>query len=290
MIDVIIIGAGLVGSMTAKVLRDEGYSVRIFDSREKLSGSKCASGVWKEGWVNPKIKERVEEGLGTLQKYANIQLLDFYNRDNGKTEEMFYVDWSEICNEDYVDAKVFEVKNKKIEYIPTDSETDWTDEAKYAVLICAGAFTDKILSESGYAPIGIDAYWGNLLVLDGANMKMSVVKTWAPYKQIVALRYKDQGMKFSDGSTVKNPKPDDDRCDKVEARLLQHLEDTFPNLPDTLGVTYYTGLRPYLQDKSINFINTHDKNLFSATGGAKNTIILCGYFAQKLTEMVKNVG
>ncbi len=46
--DVIIVGAGLFGSMTAKYLRKKGFEVVIIDRVDPMAASKGSMGIWKE--------------------------------------------------------------------------------------------------------------------------------------------------------------------------------------------------------------------------------------------------
>lgn len=280
--DVIIIGAGLFGSMTAKYMRKHGYTTLIIDNQNPMAASKCSFGVWKEGWVNKVIKKEVEEGLELLEEFAGgISMKDFFNMDKEVVEKMFYVDCSNILNEKSIDEKVTNIKNNKV---TTDKNTH---TATKAVIVCAGVWTPELLK--GYSNVPkIDVYWGATLDYS-QKIDTSRYTTWAPYKQSVLLKVNDKKFVFGDGATVKNPSTSDPRVETASTRLVQHASDVIGSSDTSLITAVNEGYRPYLAKGFGSMVNKHDKNLFSATGGAKNSTILCGWIAKQLLQMVKDI-
>lgn len=285
--DVIIIGNGLIGSMAAKHFRNNGYEVGIIDSTKPMAASKCSFGVWKDGWVSDKIKQKVEDGKDLLEAVCDgIDEVEFFDTKKEVIVKMSRVDCSKIIEAADIPGDVIAVKDKTVIFMLDGEKFELT--AKKAVIIAAGGYTDYILASSKYPVIGIDQYWGATL-----NVKIPIDQSrifeWAPYKQSVLLQT-NFGFVFGDGASVKNPKPSDKRIEKVSDRLLVHMNDivgTTVNNDKIIAVN--EGWRPYLPASKTEHVNKHDKNLFSATGGAKNTTILCGAIAKELfTLVIKN--
>ena len=286
---VIIIGAGLVGCMTSKVLEDAGYSTLIIDMEHPYAGSKCSFGIWKDGWVNKVIRKEYEEGLDTLEKYAGEKVtIELFNMTKERVDEFYYVDCDNIMNEDFLPAEVTRIENNRVEF--TMEGQKMVGKATVAVVVAAGAFTQTILEDSGYdnAP-KLDVLWGATM-----DVRMPIdesrIQEWAPYKQCILYKVNDKKFVFGDGATVKNPKVDDPRVKKASTRLQEHLNmTTMASVPNSKIKAVNEGYRPYLSKGTPNFINKHDRRLISATGGAKNTTILCGFMAQEVLKTIKKI-
>lgn len=281
--DVIIIGAGLVGSMTARYLNKKGYSTTIIDREDVYAASKCSFGVFKDGWVNENIRDFVDEGVSFLEKVCGkVEEIPFFDMKREIESPMKYVDCNKILMTEYIKGDVDKVKDNKV----------WLGDgtkfvAKKAVVIAAGAFTDKLLVRSNYGSIrNIDSYWGATL---DVNLKIDEnrIMEWAPYKQCVLVR-NGKGFVFGDGASVKNPKSADPRIEKVSIRLIQHLNDTVGSNVNNDNITSLKeGLRPYLPKGQYEYAVKHDDRLISVTGGAKNTTILCAHMAKQVYKLIK---
>jgi glycine/D-amino acid oxidase-like deaminating enzyme len=286
---VVIIGAGLVGSLTAKVLREAGYDSLILDMEHPYAASKCSFGIWKDGWVNDAIRKEYEAGMSTLEKYAGErEVLELFNMKKEKIDEFYYINPAKVLNEEFLPAEVLSVENNKVKFVMEGQK--YMAKATVAVVVCAGAFTQELLENSGYknAP-QMDKLWGATMDVD-MEIEESRIMEWAPYKQCIL--YKTNGKKFvfGDGATVKNPQENDPRVKKASARLQEHLDMvTQIKVPNEKIRSVKQGYRPYLKKGTPKFINKHDKRLFSATGGAKNTTILCGFMAQEVLKQIKKL-
>ena len=277
--EVIIIGAGLFGSMTAKYLKKKGLQVLIIDSKEDMAASKCSFGVWKEGWVNKTIKKEVEKGLPLLEEFAGIKMEEFFNTNKEAVEQLFYVDCRKILNEKFLNEKVISIKNNVVK---TNKETH---TASKAVIVCAGVWTTELLK--GYKNVPkVDIAWGATMDYS-QNIDTSRISTWAPYRQSVLLKIDEKKFVFGDGATVKNPKPEDPRIATASDRLVQHATETIGSSDMSKITDVKEGYRPYLAKGFGSMVNQHDTKLFSATGGAKNSTILCGWVAKSLYALIK---
>lgn len=286
--DVVVIGAGLFGAATARLLAKQGYDVAVVDSNERFAASKCSFGVWKDGWVD-KVKPYLAEGLDLLDEFCGgIETREFF--DLGKEDvvhQFFYADCFKIMtlgpDITVYPHKVHTVQRKAVNLFNGDQIT-----AKKAVIIAAGAYTDNILTQSGFKPRGIDIYWGATM---NVNMHIDECRIfeWAPYKQSILHVLDENNFQFGDGSTVKNPKGDDPRLNKTSERLQLHMNDVVGiNVPHEKIVDVREGYRPYIP-KGQSFINHHGDRIYSATGGAKNSTLVCTYVAQELFKIIQDL-
>lgn len=288
--DYIVIGAGLFGSAIAKALIAKGEVVLIVDSRHPMAASKCSFGIWKDGWINQTIQPFVAAGMADLERIADgIKEVEFYNVEKDRIDIFKQIDCSKILvgKEDVLVGEVKDINKGNIVLDLPDGERIDV-EYKKGVIVAAGAMTPHVLSlaEKATNIHEIDKNWGATLdlniKLDGNRMSQ-----WAPYRQSVLVKIGNH-YSFGDGATVKNPKISDPRIEKASNRLLTHLEDILTVGIDPEKITAVNeGLRPYLKKGTTSFINQHAPWLWSATGGAKNSTILCTYVGN---ELVKHIG
>lgn len=278
-VDVIIIGAGLFGSTTAKYMRSKGLTTCVVDSKHPMGASKCSFSVWKEGWVGSSIKEMYAISLPILQELYEITDIKFFNMKKERFEDFKAIKPTDILNETSIDLEVATIKNDSVTF------TNGTRmAANLAVVVCAGVQTPAILKSSGYDAPEIDSYWGATL-----NVSLTIEEgrmlEWAPYKQCMAVKT-EEGFVFGDGASVKNPTSMDKRIENVSLRLVGHLNDVMGTNVNPDNITFINeGCRPYLK-KGVSLVNTHDSKLISATGGAKNSTILSGYVAAEVYKII----
>lgn len=284
--DVVVIGSGLFGSMTAKHLRANGLEVTIIDSQEPWAASKCSFGVYKEGWI-AKLQSYVEQGLGVINQHTYVGTKTFFDLNKEEEFDMPWIDCEGILDEKWVYAKVDKIKNNMVFVENLTSGNKEVYKGKKGVIVCAGVWTSPILTASGYKGFAFDRLWGATIEVK-QRIDGSRIHQWAPYKQSVLMKRSKNRFVFGDGATVKNPKVGDKRIQVVSERLVQHLNDTaMANIQQESIVAVNEGARPYIP-KDQNFIKQHDKLLWSATGGAKNSTVLCGYIAKTLFEQIND--
>lgn len=285
--DVVVIGAGLFGSMIYRHLTDKGLDVVVIDRQHPMSASKCSFGVWKPGWVNNIIKEQVSDGMELLEKHSKgIRQIEIFNVKKEKIELFSKVDCSNILTTQFLEATVTGIKDKTV-YFKDEHGEEEKIVVKKAVIVAAGVWTTEILNLAGAKKSlpGVDKIWGATLELPD-DVEENRIMEWAPYRQSVLVR-KDVGtFYFGDGATVKNPKDvDDPRVGVASDRLLQHLNDILQVTYDVDRIkSVNEGYRPYLKKGTPGFVAKHNDWLISATGGAKNSTILCGHVAKLVLE------
>lgn len=291
--DLIVVGAGLVGSFVKTYFKSKGWSVLLLDSNHPMAGSKCSLGIYKEGWIGG-FKEEAEQSIQILEQFIKIKSIEYNNLDidDFPKESMSWVDREDILIHKFVETEVLKIENKAVFFnSPFDDGKVIEKSAKKAVLVAGGSFTVDILTISGYTNVPMmDIYWGGNIDLD-IKVDGNRYLTWAPYKQSVLMKM-NGSFRFSDGTMVKNPKGhDDERLYKVTQRMKQHAADILyiSNLEQSHIVRINEGYRPYLVDSKLPQVFQHDKNLFSATGGRKNTSVLCGYIADQVFKQLQSL-
>lgn len=282
--DVIIIGAGLIGSMAAKLLRKNNYSVLIVDSEQQFAASKCAFGVWKKGWINKELKPLVDEGMDLLQEVCGpVQEIEFYNPVKQKTIKMNFVDPKKIIEKADMFVHVHRIINNEVHGSSSFYENygDIKLKAKKAIFVAAGVYTSWLVNHP------TDAYYGEVFRVE-PYADGNLTYDWAPYKQAILLKTNDRYL-FGDGSSVKNPDVRTFDFRKFSQRIQEHLENIAEyNSGIKPEQEKLAGYRPYLKERNHQYFKKHRDGLYSATGTAKNTTILCGHIAKQLLKSIQN--
>jgi glycine/D-amino acid oxidase-like deaminating enzyme len=326
--DIVVIGSGLIGSMVTKYLREvRGMEVVIIDQKNTMAASKCSFGVWKEGWVNEVIQKEYKDGLELLdtfsggikeeefiikpKPYKNRSMVDTYEvKLEMKAETFKRVDCSLLLNEESINATVLSIDQNRVTILHAGKEQRKEVIVAKHIVVAAGVWTTDILTENGLMnnlPY-LDRQWGAVFHLKGngdVNLPASQMQEWAPYKQSVFVNLGNNRGVFGDGATIKNPKPNDDKVRFASDRIVLHMNDLLKrNIKDgkeTYSQTKFTGsiteilegYRPYLNKQKSHtgrFVNRHSDYVISATGGAKNSTILCGHMAKEVWRLIKAAG
>lgn len=280
--DLIIIGGGLVGSMIAKLATKNELSYVIIDSSEPLAASKCSFGLFKEGWINESIQPFYKKGLILLESVCDgIQPVEMFDMKKEKFVPMKWVDCSKILNEKVIKDRVKSVGNKVVFL-----ESGDIIECDKAIIIAAGAYTNEILNASSLKSRPIDKYWGATMDVS-LSIDENRIFEWAPYRQCMLLKNDKGGFMFGNGTAVKNPKLDDVRVKNASERLQQHLNlVTGVNVSNDNISAVNEGNRPYLPKGTYDYVVQHSRNVFSVTGGAKNSTILAPYMALSCIDKI----
>jgi hypothetical protein len=297
MYDVIIIGSGLFGCVTATYLKKKGYSnILIVDNQESMSASKCAVGLWKSSWLK-KIQKEASISIPLLDELYGIETVKLQNTKNNQPENFYYIN----VQKKILNTCIF-LKDivQKIEKLGVQTKNHGFQKGKI-IFICAGVWTDEILTASGYAPRGnIEKQWGVTLFgkgkISSASGSSGAINTWAPYKQNIFLKLNSSNFMFCDGTKIKNPKSEQD------VRIISSLERTFVHLEEIFRISQKKsvnkkkvkvcqGFRPYLSPstKKMELIKKHDANVYSAVGGGKNGLILSGFVASRFLRLFENL-
>lgn len=293
--DVIIIGSGMIGSMSARLLANKGISVLIIDSNEKMSGSKCSFGIFKEGWIDEKLKTPSNETFRVIENFTSIDEVEYYNYDKNCYETFKRINpefiLSKIPDVEYLKAKVYtwDKNGEEFEVLTIQSPTRYKCKI---LIVAAGVWTDDIINKNGsYGQNNIMGspiikQWGAVIRYQ-QSIDVSRYKTWAPYKQSILFKRSDNEFLFGDGSMIKNPiESVRTKQNEVINRMKKHCNDlTKVDVPDT---EVMEGYRPFFSSELRNWIEEPVQNLFAATGGRKSTTILCGYIANTILNKITN--
>lgn len=281
--DVVVIGAGLFGSIIGTNLRKNGRKVLFIDAKHPEAGSKAAACLMKPSWLSSMSTEMIDKSLETLDTLYGVEQIEF---DVAKLlpATVNWVNPSKILKKDFLIGKVtqlveiqggYELKFEKpiVDYFEKV-------QAKI-VIVAAGFWTPEILPLVGEmrGQAGVAFVWKNLTI------EKPFISPWAPYKQLVAFNRGD-GLWIGDGTSIlrKNWTPETTQLSYLRcARNIGRLGygDESRGLVKTLF-----GVRPYIKDRAF-YLHQPLTNVWVATGGAKNGTVAAGWCAYEIERLTR---
>ena len=261
---VIIVRAGLFGSVAATLCKGYGHDVTIIDAGMEESGSKASGCLTKPSWLE-KIKEQGRIGLDVLEGLYTIQTIKLKQKI-GSVEVLFIPPEKILCHESVREV----VKVVGNGYVKTGGDNKLY-EGK--VLVAAGVWSDSLVDMPT-----IRQLTGASLIFE-KEIKVPRISYWAPYKQSVSFIIRPGETWFGDGTAILRRNYEAKHLDRTIKHAREHGLKGAPNV-------IVVGMRPYVTGHSSGYFKRVYKNTWVSTGGAKNGLVLAAYQAyQFLNEM-----
>lgn len=286
--DVLIIGAGLFGTIIGDWLRRGGRNVTIVDAERPHAGSGPAACIMKSSWLTSMSKREQDASMMVLDKLYGVQELKA-KVNFGAQVKVYWVPPRDILKPGrYTTARVSAIGmdregplwKKGIEG-PGWAETY---RAK-TIIVAAGVWSGQLCSVPNLTGTKGVAFTWNVSNFSGPGdalppgLPPPAIRVWAPYKQLLSVQRAPDELWVGDGTAVK---PDSMDLDRVNACLKRCSE--FVGLPAS-EAKHHLGIRPTIKGlKAPAHIEQVLPNIWVATGGAKNGTAGAGWAAYKLGE------
>ena len=254
---IIIVGAGLFGSIAADVARRAGHEVVTIDAQKQYRASPAAGCVIKPSWLASIEKSRIQNGIAVLREIYGVE--DFQLKANLG----IMLDVQRV-NPD----KVLRKPDVKGVYVPAKHKGD-------VVLIAAGIWSADLV------PNMPKMKWltGASARFDG-QLPEGRLDVYAPYRQAVAFNINKKQVWFGDGTAIlfKNWE---------EATRLKSSAERAQKFGLRAKTSWTVGCRPYVEGHKAGFLHKVKKDLWVSTGGAKNGIVLAAAQAHEFVKGLK---
>lgn len=267
--DVLVIGAGLFGSIIAKALRDQGRSVLVVDDARKDAGSRPAACLMKPSWFSGLGKDVYEPSLRLLDRLYGLQEIRF--RVPAGHVSVHWVDPAKVLQPSDAVHTVRAVRARPgIGWSAVCSDV-FGYHAKL-IVVAAGIWSSLL------APVNVVGQAGLALLWPGKTIKEPFVNVWAPYRQLVAFNRGD-GLWVGDGTSVRNWSEKYRMASMARSRRAAGMPKEDP--------VELFGYRPYVADAKPCVLKEIRSGLWVATGGAKNGTLVAGWCAHQLLEKLR---
>jgi glycine/D-amino acid oxidase-like deaminating enzyme len=274
--NLIVVGAGLFGSIIATHARSRGYDVTVIGQSRQYEASPASGCVLSPNWLNSMPSEDISDALSVLKEHYTLVDLKF-KTNILSTFKAKHIDPASILIEPDIVGKVLAVRDNEVIF----DKFGVPHTMHGTVIVAAGIWSKELIPDMP----AIKGLYGASLRFAG-HIEPSL-HVYAPYRQSVGFNISEHEVWFGDGSALIQNTWRKEREERIErttnrARSMCDAED--------LGeVTVTEGARPYVEDHKGGYLRQVSDGLWVSTGGAKNGTVLAASHAHKIVQALEAV-
>jgi glycine/D-amino acid oxidase-like deaminating enzyme len=253
----LVVGAGLFGSLAAAYARSKGIETLVFDPGLAGAASHAAAGLFKEEWAGGKLREHYFRALGLLDPLYGIRQVAL-TRDDGSKEFLSFVPPTAILEAAPICQAVTAVGDGWLEAGGRRYD-GW-------VYVAAGVWCEPFLPG-----LGVYGKGGAAFVFPGE--REGRIRTITRSRQAICFVRTPGSAHFSDGTAEREYTSAHDQETLDRAAALGLIDPPRERL---------WGYRPYTPGGPV--FHPMGQRTWLATGGRKMGTILGASFARRLVE------
>lgn len=264
---VIVVGAGLFGSIAATLARANGYVVTVVDCFKDYGASKAAGCVLAPSWLSSLTRRQIDIAMGVLTDLYPVHELEFITNIPFKTFKAKRVTPSDVLVLPDLTDEVISVGDGRV--------TMAKQTLRGAVLVAAGVGSSALVN----MPF-VRALYGASVQFYGYTLTYPRLAVYAPYRQALAFNLANGKIWMGDGTALIEATWRKEQAER-EAATVARGEKLF-GLKGSREV--FSGARPYVEGFKAGYFAQVSPRTWVSTGGAKNGTVLAAYQAQKFIE------
>jgi glycine/D-amino acid oxidase-like deaminating enzyme len=252
----LVVGAGLFGSLAARYARSKGIETQVFDPGLAGAASPAAAGLFQEAWVGRKLHEHYHQAVPLLERLCGIRQI-VLERDDGAPETLLCVPPSAILETKPIRQRVTAVGDGWLEA--------GGERFRGYVYVAAGVWCRdfrpelQLIGKAGAA-------------FSFAGERPGQLRPLSRGRQAIAFVRDPGSTHFSDGTA------ESVYTDEHEQQSLSRAKEFGLEKP----IRRYWGYRPYTPGGPV-FMRLGER-LWLGTGGRKMGTILAASFARRLVD------
>ena len=252
----LVVGAGLFGSLAARYARSKGIETHVFDPGLDGAASPAAAGLFQEAWFGRKLREHYQQAVPLLEQLCSIRRVAL-QYDDDTLESLLCVPPSAILDAHPIRQRVTAVGDGWLE----------AGDERYEgnVYVAAGVWCRDFLPA-----LSVSGKAGAAFAFAGE--RPGRIRKLSHGRQALAFVRDPGSTHFSDGTA------ESVYTDEHEQRSLSRAKDFGLDKP----IHRYWGYRPYTPGGPV-FMRLGDR-LWLATGGRKVGTIVGAAFARRLVD------
>lgn len=269
--NIVIVGAGLFGSVAAALARAAGHSVTVVNQKRPYSASAASGCVLAPSWLSSLDKADVANSMSVLGDLYKLHPLEF-KTNLLKTFKAQRVHTADVLKAPDVVGLVTQVTDGAV----TVKQLDGTQvKLRGTVLLCTGIWGQEL---TPFMPIVRGLYGASLR--SPGQLLHPAINVYAPYRQAVGFNMDGKSIWFGDGTALVAGtwmKEEKERVSKTASRAA------------AMGVASgkcIIGARPYVEGRKSGYFEQISPKVFVSNGGSKNGTILAALQAYKFLKAI----
>jgi hypothetical protein len=270
--NVIIIGAGLFGSIAAARCRLLGHNVTVVADQRPAMASLASGCVIAPSWLSSLSAPDIATAMGVLSAMYKVHDITFTTNVLGRPFKAQRVDLKSVLVQPDVIGKVISASAGVVKL--EDGRT-----LRGKTLVSTGYWAEELVSEMPK----VRGLWGASVSFktSGQTPKLNV---YAPYRQAVMFQSEKNRAWMGDGSALVTKTWDKESIQRMSATV----ERGRAMLSDPRATAITTaGVRPYVEGYKRGYFQQIDSSTWVSTGGAKNGTVLAALQAAYFTEALR---
>lgn len=271
---IIVVGAGLFGSIAARLAEHAGHKVTVVDCARPWAASKASGCVMAPSWATSLSGEELQASGRVLKTLFPIHPLSFKTHF-GATFHANRVDLKDVLREPELKEEVLRVSDGEVFFKyrqPLKADM---------VLVAAGVESFSLLNPEATRGEELRGMWGASVLFQRDTLEAPRLHVYAPYRQAVAYQLRKNIVWMGDGTSLIQK-----TWEKEGERRQQETVERGRKLFGLNGgpVKVLVGARPSVVGRKNGLFKQVDKRTWVATGGAKNGTLLAALYAEQFVR------
>lgn len=273
--NIIVVGAGLFGSIAATLARKHGHNVTVIGEHRQYEASPASGCVLAPSWLSSMEKPAIADALAVLGELYLIQDLEF-KTNLFKTFKAQRVSLSEVLVKPDLEGCAVKVGDGYVDCVQTGDTV--ADRLRGKVLIAAGIWCRELLPGM---PV-VRGLYGCSLKVPG-QLDAPRIHAYAPYKQAVGFNLDRKHVWFGDGTAL----IEKTWAQEEPARVTATAARAAKMIGATPKAKVTAGARPVVEGHKAGYFERVYPNTWVSTGGAKNGTVLAAAQALAFVRSLK---
>lgn len=276
----VVIGAGLAGSLTTRVLRQAGHTVTVIDDRDNFSASQASSNLYIASWLKKFSNKGAKRGIEVLE---SLELPTDRVFDSGIADAMSVRHIAQrhvLVEPDHI-AKVTQLSHECVWAIEGSGPSQSEERYEGFPVVCTGYRGAELVPElAGKIQVKV----GHAIMIPGRlKPGESSLRIVSPYTHGKLYQFDEDHIYFADSVALK-PKSYWDREKELKMRTLSRCHDFLGR--DVKVDEWRVGFRPLVKGHDFGIVGQSQNGAFYINGGGKNGMVAYCNAAAQLRDMI----
>lgn len=273
-----VVGAGIAGSIVARLLRKKGHQVRVIDDGDRFSGSGASSNLYIASWLK-KFSVDATKGIDVIESLFPASAIDQpFSKGIGDAMKVRHIAQRHLLVKPDVVSQVALMQRPMGPPVLLDGTGT---EVQGPVVFCLGYRAEDVLGPK----FKTDVLVGHCLLLKGRlEPGQSSLTMPLPYRHQKIYQFDDETIYFADSTRLKLTSFWGK--DSGEKRKQELIKKATAALGEREIKEHRVGYRPITPGHDFGVLQPVADGMWSINGGGKNGLVAYAKLAAELSELI----